>query len=166
MEKNHYRKVFKSDHLGVADLEDLIEQKKPLIFTIKQVKQEWGVSVAGKKGNHNIAYFVEPIKPLVINAGNSKILKSFHPTQSPMVEDWTNVRVELYINENVKFGKDVVSGVRISPVQPKEKVKPDFTEANFEKAFTNKATIEKIKAIYNVSEEIEKKYLEYGTAKK
>ena len=59
MEKNHYRKVFKSDHLGVADLEDLIEQKKPLIFTIKQVKQEWGVSVAGKKGNHNIAYFVD-----------------------------------------------------------------------------------------------------------
>jgi len=166
MEKNHYRKVFKSDHLGVADLEDLIEQKKPLIFTIKNVKQEWGVMVAGKKGNHNIAYFVEPIKPLVINAGNSKILKSFHPTQSPMVEDWTNIRVELYINENVKFGKDVVSGVRISPVQPKEKVKPDFTEANFEKAFANKATIEKIKAIYNVSEEIEKKYLEYGTAKK
>jgi len=166
MEKNHYRKVFKSDHLGVADLEDLIEQKKPLIFTIKNVKQEWGVMVAGKKGNHNIAYFVEPIKPLVINAGNSKILKSFHPTQSPMVEDWTNIRVELYINENVKFGKDVVSGVRISPVQPKEKVKPNFTEANFEKAFANKATIEKIKAIYNVSEEIEKKYLEYGTAKK
>ena len=70
MEKNHYRKVFKSDHLGVADLEDLIEQKKPLIFTIKEVKQEWGVPVAGKKGNHNIAYFVEPIKPLVVNAGN------------------------------------------------------------------------------------------------
>jgi len=26
--KTHYRKVFKSDHLGVADLEDFIEEKK------------------------------------------------------------------------------------------------------------------------------------------
>lgn len=158
--KDHYRKVFKSDHLGVADLEDLIEQKKPLIFTIKEVKQEWGVMVAGKKGNHNIAYFVEPIKPLVINAGNSKILKSFTPNQSSFVQDWKNLRVELYVNDNVKFGKDVVSGVRIMPVQPKGK--PVFTEANFEKAKLNKATIEKIKAIYEVSPEIESKYLEYA----
>lgn len=157
--KNHYRKVFKSDHLGVADLEDLIEQKKPLIFTIKEVKQEWGVLVAGKKGNHNIAYFVEPIKPLVINAGNSKVLKSFS-NQSSFVEDWKNLKVELYINENVKFGKDVVSGVRISPVQPKGK--PHFTEANFEKAKKSGATIEKIKTIYEVSETIEKLYLAYG----
>ena len=72
-----------------------------------------------------------------------------------MVEDWTNVRVELYINENVKFGKDVVSGVRISPVQPKEKVKPQFTEANFEKARSSGATMEKIKTIYEVSKEVE-----------
>jgi hypothetical protein len=158
--KTHYRKVFKSDHLGVADLEDLIEQKKPLIFTIKEVKQEWNVMVAGKKGNHNIAYFVEPIKPLVVNAGNSKILKSFAPHQSPMVEDWKGLKVELYINNDVKFGKDVVSGVRIMPVQPKGK--PIFTEANFEKAKKNGATEEKIKAIYEASDEILLKYEQYG----
>lgn len=152
-EKNHYRKVFKSDHLGVADLEDLIEQKKPLIFTIKEVKQEWGIMVAGKKGNHNVAYFVEPIKPLIVNAGNSKILKSFHPTQSAFVEDWKNVKIELYVNDNIRFGKDVVSGVRISPVQPKGK--PQFTEANFDKAKKSGATMEKIKAIYEVSKEVE-----------
>ena len=64
MSKTHYRKVFKSDHLGVADLEDLVEAKSNLIFTIKQVKQEIGVRVAGRKGNHNIAYFNENIKPL------------------------------------------------------------------------------------------------------
>ena len=73
--KTHYRKVFKSDHLGIADLEDFIEEKVQLIFTIKHVKQEIGVSVAGKKGNFNIAYFVEPIKPLVLNATNSKVVK-------------------------------------------------------------------------------------------
>ena len=105
--KTHYRKVFKSDHLGSADLEDYIEQKKVLVFTIKEVKQEIGVMVAGKKGNHNIAYFTENIKPFVLNAGNSKIVKSF-AGGSPFVEDWKNISIELYIDENVRFGKDIV----------------------------------------------------------
>jgi len=47
--KHHYRNVYKSDHLGIADLEEMIEQGKPLIFTIREVKQELGKSVAGKK---------------------------------------------------------------------------------------------------------------------
>jgi hypothetical protein len=159
--KHHYRKVFKSDHLSSADIEDFIEEKKTLIFTIKEVKQEYDKSVAGKKGNFNIAYFVEPIKPLVLNANNSKVLKSF-ANGSPFVEDWKNIVVELYIDENVKFGKDVVSGIRIRPTQPKAKIKLDFTEANFEKAFAAKATIEQIKKVYNLTEEIQKKYEQYG----
>ena len=48
--KTHYRNVFKSDHLGSADLEDLIEQGVQLCFTIKEVRQEKGAKVAGKKG--------------------------------------------------------------------------------------------------------------------
>ena len=36
-EKTHYRKVFKSDHLSSADLEDLQEQGVKLIFTIREV---------------------------------------------------------------------------------------------------------------------------------
>lgn len=158
--KTHYRKIFKSDHLGSADLEDFIEQKKPLIFTIKEVRQELNVMVAGKKGNHNIAFFVENIKPFVLNAGNCKIMKSF-ANGSPMVEDWKNITVELYIDENVKFGKDIVSGVRIRQTQPKEKTKPEFKEANFEAAANANATIEFIKENRTVSPETELKYIEY-----
>lgn len=163
-EKHHYRKVFKSDHLGIADLEDFLEEKKPLIFTIKQVKQEMNISVAGKKGNFNVAYFVENIKPLVLNATNSKMVKGF-AGGSPWVEDWNNIIIELYIDESVKMKGEVVGGVRIRPIQPTKKAKPDFTEANFEKAKSAGATIEKIKEIYNVSSEIEEKYKAYGTAK-
>ena len=162
-EKHHYRKVFKSDHLGIADLEDFIEEKKPLIFTIKHVKQEMNVSVAGKKGNFNIAYFVENIKPLVLNATNSKTVKVF-AGGSPFVEDWNNIIIELYIDDNVKMKGETV-GVRIRPIQPTKKSKPDFTEANFEKAKNAGASIEKIKEIYNVSPEIESKFNEYGAKK-
>ena len=111
--KTHYRKVFKSDHLGQADLEDFIENGSNLVFTIHHVTQEIGARVAGKKINANIAYFQESIKPLVLNATNSKTLKQL--TGSSFVEDWSNVTVQLYIDANVKMKGDTVGGVRISP---------------------------------------------------
>lgn len=117
IKKHHYRKVFKSDHLGSADLEEMIEENKKLIFTIKHVKQQYGVTVAGKKGDHNIAYFVEPIKPLVLNATNCKTVKKF-AGGSPLVEDWNNIVVELYIDPTVKMKGEVVGGVRIKPMSP------------------------------------------------
>lgn len=159
--KTHYRKVMKSDHLGIADLEDLIEEKKPLIFTIKEVKQEINVTVAGKKGNFNIAYFSENIKPLVLNSTNCKVVKAF-ANNSPFVEDWKNILVELYIDENVKMKGEVVGGVRIKQVQPIQKQKPFFTEANFEKAKQANATFEQIEKAYTLTEEIKLKYIDYA----
>lgn len=126
--KTHYRKVFKSDHLGVADLEDFIEEGKKLIFTVKEVKQEYDVSVAGRKGNFNIAYFKEGVKPFVLNATNAKIMKSFS-NGSPFVEDWDNKLIELYIDKNVKMKGEVVGGVRIRPKQPLVR-KPELTPSH------------------------------------
>lgn len=115
--KTHYRKVFKSDHLGVADLEDLVEAKSSLIFKIKHVRQEMGVRVAGRKGNHNIVYFEENIKPLCLNAGNAKILKGLSGG-SAFVEDWSGIVLQLYIDPSVSFGGEITGGVRINPNRP------------------------------------------------
>ena len=125
-DKTHYRKVFKSDHLGVADLEDMQEAGSNLIFTIKHVKQEIGVKVAGAKGNHNIAYFNEKVKPWVINAGNSRLLRGM--TGSPFVEDWVNLRIQLYIDPTVKMKGEVVGGVKINPNL--QATKPEVTPKN------------------------------------
>lgn len=114
-EKTHYRKVFKSDHLGSADLEDFKENGSNLIFTIAYVNQEKGAKVAGKKIDANIAYFTDKIKPLVLNATNSKIMSKL--AGSCFVEEWQNITVQLYIDPNVKYKGDTVSGVRISPNQ-------------------------------------------------
>lgn len=132
--KHHYRAVFKSDHLGVADLEEFIEQGRKLIFTIKEVTQHTlengnkntGVVVAGKRISANIAHFEEPIKPMVLNATNSKIMKSFAKDKSPFVEDWSNKLIELYIDPNVKMKGQIVGGVKIRPIQPTLK-KPELT---------------------------------------
>jgi len=109
--KTHYRKVFKSDHLGSADLEEMIEEKKPLIFTIKEVKQEYDTQVAGRKINANIAYFKEKVKPLVLNATNSKQVAEF--AGSKFVEDWAGITIELYIDTNVRMKGETVAGIRI-----------------------------------------------------
>lgn len=161
MSKTHFRKVYKSDHLGVPDLEDLLEEGKKLIFTIKQVKQELGTSVAGKKGDYNIAYFQENIKPLVLNVTNANQVKKF-AGGSAFVEDWKDITVELYIDSSVKMKGEVVGGVRIRPLKPQvNKVKPQFTAENFEKAKDAGATIETIKSRYEITPELEKQYLDY-----
>ena len=129
--KNRYRKVFKSDHLGVADLEDLLEQGSNLVFTITEVRQEYGVTVAGRKGNFNIAYFAEKIKPLVLNATNSKTLKTLSGG-SAFVEDWKSILVHLFIDPSAKLKGEVVGGVRISPTPPrleKRELTPEMTTA-------------------------------------
>ena len=132
--KHHYRAVFKSDHLGVADLEEMLEQGRSLIFTVKEVVQyrmedgnkKSGIVVAGKRISANIAYFEEPIKPMVLNATNSKIMKSFAKDKSSFVEDWNNKLIELYIDYGVKMRGEIVGGVKIRPTQPTLK-KPELT---------------------------------------
>ena len=150
----NFRNPYKSDHLSTPDLEEMIEEKKSLVFTIKQVKQEQTV-VAGQRGLFNIAYFKEDIKPLVLNSGNANIVRGFTKSKSIDVDKWEAVVVELYVDFNVKMKGEIKSGIRIKPLQPKPKVKPDFTEANFEAAKKANATIEQIKMKYNVSKEIE-----------
>lgn len=162
--KNHYRKVLKSDHLGIADLEDLIEEKATLVFTIKEVKQEWNVAVAGKKGNFNIAYFNEPIKPLVLNATNSKVVRNL--TNSPFVEDWKNVCVELYIDPTVKMKGDTVGGVRLRPGVKKLPELQEDTQAfqNAVKHIKGGGTWDKVEARFIVSQEIKNKIEEVCNA--
>ena len=133
-DKSHYRKVFKSDHLGVADLEEMLEQGRKLVFIVKEVKQfnlidgdkNSGITVAGKRISANIAYFKKDIKPMVLNATNSKIMKTFAKDRSPFVEDWSNKVIELYIDTNVKMKGQIVGGVKIRPIQPTI-TKPELT---------------------------------------
>lgn len=161
--KTHWRKVHKSDHLGSADLEEMQEEGKRLVFTIKHVKQEVNTTVAGRKGDFNVAYFIEDIKPLVLNATNSKALIKLYKL-SGFVEDWVNLRIEVYVQSGVKDpsgGK--TTGVRIRSIIPKEEVKakPVFTEENFEKACKAKADTKKVLSIYQASEEMLIKYTDF-----
>jgi hypothetical protein len=114
--KTHYRKAFKSPYLSSADIVG------PTVLTISHV-QLAGDQTKKTKDVFNTAHFVEkqlrpgePLKPMILNAHNSKILKEM--TGSHFLEDWTNIPVTIYVDSNVRFGRDTVEGLRISAQAP------------------------------------------------
>ena len=159
--KTDWRKYRKSTHLASADLDAMETDNVPLIFTIKEVKYETGVDVSGTIMDGIFCHFFEPIKPLKLNSTNNKILAGFAKKngligkECHVIENWKGMKIELFVDRNVKMMGAITDGVRIKPLQPIEKVKPNFTEANFESAKKANATIEQIKSKYNVSKEIQ-----------
>lgn len=162
------RKHRKSTHLASADLDAFQIEGKPLIFTIKEAWYETAVDVSGDKTDGYFCSFVEPIKDMLINSTNRKVIagfarkNGFNEIDCWNIGNWKGIKIELYVLRDIKaFGK-VQDGMRIKPIQPvTEKVKKQFTEANFEKANAAKATIEAIQSVYELTEEIKEKYLEY-----
>lgn len=114
--KTHFKKAFNSPYLSSADVVG------HMTFTIARVTLE--VDKTKKtKDMFNTAYFVEreirpgeKLKPMILNVTNSKTLKAL--TGSPFIEDWQGVRVTIYVDSNVKFGREVMEGLRISPKAP------------------------------------------------
>ncbi len=125
-DKTHYRKAFNSPYLSSADI------VCPTLLTIKHVKLEPDRSKK-TKDLFNTAHFVEKeirhgeaLKPMILNATNCLMVKGF--SGSHFIDDWNNIKVTVYVDNNVRFGRDTVDGLRISPEQPT--VKPELTEAN------------------------------------
>ena len=66
----------------------------------------------------NTAYFTakelrpgEILKPMILNAGNSKTMRDI--TGSSYIDDWGNTTVTVYVDPAVRFGRDTVEGLRI-----------------------------------------------------
>jgi len=117
-EKTHYRKAFNSPYLSSADIVG------PTVLTISRVGLQ-SDATNKTKDSFNTAYFEEQelrkgerLKPMILNAHNSKVMKDL--TGSHFLEDWSNVRVTIYVDPNVRFGRETVEGLRISPQPPAE----------------------------------------------
>lgn len=122
-EKTHYRKAFDSPYLSSADIVE------PTVLKIAKVNLEPDKSKK-TKDKFNTAYFTEkelrpgePLKPMILNAGNSKIMSKL--AGSKFIDDWNGILVTVYVDTNVRFGKDTVEGLRIS-TEPPRTVKLDL----------------------------------------
>lgn len=114
--KTHYRKAFDSPYLSSADIVE------PMVLTVKYVRLE-NDHTKKTKDQFNTAHFVEThirpgevLKPMILNATNSKTMKGL--TGSAFIDDWNNVRITVYVDGAVRFGKETVEGLRISPHAP------------------------------------------------
>ena len=125
----HWKKAFKSDYLSSSDIED-----RDLVLTIKNVRYQECLTQSGKKFC-NVAHFTESnIKPMILNVGNSKIVKSFAGNKTQL-EEWNNIKIQVYVDHKVRFGNDTVEGLRIRTTRPKDqKQLPKITEDNFANA--------------------------------
>lgn len=153
-EKTHFRKAFDSPYLSSADIVE------PTVLTIKCVKLE-SDKTKKTKDKFNTAYFVEreirqgePLKPMILNATNSKTMKTL--TGSAFIDDWQNVRVTVYVNSNIRFGNDTVEGLRINPKPPTRTViTPQMTKAwgNAKAAYLRDGNLDTVLAKVDISEE-------------
>src|SRR6478752_3242877 len=115
-EKTHYRKAFDSPYLSSADIVE------PTVLTVSYVALEID-RTKKTKDSFNTAHFAEKelragekLKPMILNASNSKTMKAL--AGSAFIEDWQNIRITVYVDHNVRFGKETVEGLRISPHAP------------------------------------------------
>ncbi len=122
--KTHYRKAFHSPYLSSADIVG------PTVLKIARVVLEQD-KTKKTKDFFNTAYFAdkflrpgEELKPMILNAHNSRIMREL--CESHFIDDWNDIEVTVYVDGNVKFGKDTVEGLRISPERPRVQ-KPQIT---------------------------------------
>ncbi len=110
--KTHYRKAFDSPYLSAADIVD------PIMLTIKRVTLEKD-KTKKTSDEFNTAYWVEreirpgeALKPMILNATNSKFLADL--TGSKFIDDWAGACVTVWVDNNVRFGKETVEGLRLA----------------------------------------------------
>jgi hypothetical protein len=152
-EKTHYRKAFDSPYLSSADIVE------PTALTIRHVVLETD-KTKKTKDVFNTAYFLEKelrkgeiLKPMILNACNSKMLRKYSGT--PFIEDWINLPVTIYVDSNVKFGKETVEGLR---VMPRSVQKPFITPGstaweNAKAAYKRDGNLDAVLTRVNISEE-------------
>ncbi|CAM7055376.1 hypothetical protein ACT3N0_07785 [Citrobacter portucalensis] len=152
-QKTHYRKAFDSPYLSSAGIVE------PTILTISRAVLE-NDKTKKTKDVFNTAYFEEKelrpgekLKPMILNATNSKMLKSI--TGSPFLEDWAGVKVTVFVDKNVRFGKESVEGLRISQARvTKPSLTPDKTQAwnNAKAAFKRDGNLTAVMSRMDISE--------------
>lgn len=149
----HYRKVFDSPYLSSADIVG------PTVLTIARVTQEPD-KTKKTKDVFNTAYFVErelrpgeKLKPMILNATNSKLMNQY--AGSPYIEDWGDRRVIVYVDNAVKFGKDLVEGLRLRIPPSRKVLTPESGQAwiNAKASYKREGNLDKVLAHMDMTQQ-------------
>ena len=99
MTKTHWKKLYNPNYFGAW----CFEPGKDMVLTVDHVIQEVVSDEKGRKEQCMVVYFRERgAKPMICNKTNSKSLEKL--AGSPYIEDWAGVKLQLYVDHNVRFG--------------------------------------------------------------
>jgi hypothetical protein len=119
-------KYRKSTHLAGIDVEAIVEEKGSCILTIKEAFYDRGVDVSGNKTDGYFISFVEPVKDMVANSGNRKIINEIvkeklgcSSAESRMLPSWKGIQIDLWFDPSVKMMGKVTGGIKVKPVVKK-----------------------------------------------
>lgn len=148
----HWKKLTNPDYLGSYDF----AQGEERIVTIKDVKREMVSGPDGKKEECTVIHFEENYKPMILNATNSKAITKL--AETPYIEQWVGKSFKLVVVKIKAFG-EFVDALRIKS-ENVVKAKPtlELNTPNFEnckKAIASGTSMDKIKAKYEVSKQVE-----------
>lgn len=111
MAKTHWKKLTNPDYLGAYSIED----NKDLVLTIGTVKVEQVTGSDGKKDECVVCYWKEPMKPMILNSTNMKMIQKL--LKSAYIEDWSGHKIQIGIEKVKAFG-DVVEALRVRKTLP------------------------------------------------
>lgn len=113
MAQTHWKKLTNPNYLG----EYAFEKGRDLIGTIKSIQNEMVTGDGGRKEECTVCHFVErELKPMVLNKTNMKTIQKL--TGTPYIEEWSGHKIAIYVDPKVKFGREIVGGLRIRPTIP------------------------------------------------
>lgn len=136
-------KYRKSTHLAGIDVEAIVQEKGNCILTIKEAFYERNVDVSGNKTDGYFISFVEPVKDMVANSGNRKLINDIvkqklncTSAESRMLPKWKGIQIDLWFDPSVKMMGKVTGGIKVKPV-----VKKVISDVNALAILNNSKTI-------------------------
>ena len=151
-------KYRKSTHLAGIDVEAIVSEKGSCILTIKEAYYNTNVDVSGNKTDGYFISFIEPVKDMVANSGNRKIINDIvkeklgcTSAESRMLPKWKNIQIDLWFDPTVKMMGKVTGGIKVKPV-----VKKVISDVNALSILNKSKTIDELKINWELLTPIEK----------
>ena len=111
-DKTHWKKLTNPDYLGAYAFQP--GEEKTLL--IKEVRREMVFNPSsGSKEECTVCHFEGPVKPLILNVTNCKVIAKVWGT--PYIEDWAGRKITLKVKKVKAFG-EMIDAVRVSDERP------------------------------------------------
>jgi len=112
----HWKAVSNNPYMASTDIVGQV------VLTISHVTQEADKTKRTQEV-FNTAWFIEAeldggvkVKPMILNTGNSLVLQ--RRTGSKNILDWVGIPVTVYVQNDVRHGRDLVDGLRLADEPP------------------------------------------------